>query len=280
MLEAVPQSRFVISGGIDCRVKITLVDGDVLALAKEHNGAVTGLSYSSEKFVSVGHDGHVLVWSVLRAVPVKRYHSADKLLGCRFLSADLFVTCGQDHLVRYYDLRQLNPGASFSHSVGSDNLNAIDYVGDAYTVGVGSSDGNYYSLDLRNAALTTHLFVNQHRGGVTDVRAFGTSVLLGFENGTRGLFNQNDFELDLPPTAPSSYRLTGCIFRGFHDDTVHILGGSSTTVLHHWTYSQRLDHTSVDIGSSVVNNVVFSKPANCVVASSGDGRLHFIDNFV
>lgn len=295
----VPQTGFFLSGGADLLVKLHGASRDaevtLVAFPKEHSGPVNCVSVCKNLFASTS--SNVVLWDLLLQQRTGLLYAEgpgrDEILACRFLNDDVLACCGTARNLGLYDLRQKLKTPVYAQTVGRDNLNAIDYCDGSKTVAVASSDGNLYLVDLRNQQLIEQLFVGE-RGGLMDVQACEDGHLVTFENGTVGVLDKQNHQLQFEvQNSPDRavYRVNSELVEDYHDTSRrYVFSGSESGSLKIYAYSKTSGETAVvstltpavrGRSTSLLLNIVrFDRSNNRLICSSGDGHVNVWDNVI
>ncbi|KAK6458416.1 WD40-repeat-containing domain protein [Scheffersomyces xylosifermentans] len=285
-------------------------DGPMRVFPKIHSNSINALdcAQAGYVFVSSSNDQIVVVDMVTQKklysvsnLPMKKAqdddeslsltqssHARDEVLDCKFLTDDLVASCGVNHHLNMFDLRQSRKAPVFSVNMGDDNLNSLGFNtvsdGQDYTitqVSVGSSNGNLYSIDIRKQQLITDPF--EDFGSIVDVYREGSNrSVLTFDNGEVVLFNieNSTTESHFNIGKKLNYKMNAeiiksYVLRGTDEGTVE-LNRLNGDVFEKMEIFSQLAPT--DSAGRILNIVRYQDELNRVVSTSGNGIIHIWDD--
>jgi WD40 repeat protein len=279
----------ITGGGNDGRLKIHNIarDEPSVTLPKIHTRSINAIDIApdDETFVSASGDGIELFDFTKNA---SNCHLVNKppndstsylplqhqILDCKYLAPELLISCGIDHQLNFFDLRQSGRSPHFAIDVGDDNLNSMDHAHN--TISLGSSNGSLYLVDIRNQKLICHkkhlpiIYVSNH----------GDSSLINYANGDVTLTSDKNRNVD--PTVNIGQTVHYKINSTLRDNV--IISGTETGVVQFWKFNPHTHSVaqkpaltiSTDSSEGKVLNVYTTK-SNHLIATAGDGRVHIWD---
>ncbi|ODV82119.1 WD40 repeat-like protein [Suhomyces tanzawaensis NRRL Y-17324] len=129
----------------------------------------------------------------------------EQVLDCKMLNRDMVASCGVNHHLNLYDLRQKSKRPVYNLSLGDDNLNSLDY-NHAHTITVGSSNGSLYSLDVRKECVVTDTF--PHASSIIHVACYGSATrLVSSVDGHISLYDAQSEALNVEISVPGDSTL-------------------------------------------------------------------------
>lgn len=276
----------ITGGGNDGLLKIHNIarDEPSVTLPKIHTRSINAIDIAAddESFISASGDSIELFDFVKHASVC---HLANKppndstsylplqhqILDCKYLAPELVISCGIDHHLNFFDLRQSGRSPHFAIDVGDDNLNSMDHAHN--TIVLGSSNGSLYLVDIRNQKLICHkkhlpiVYVSNH----------GDSTLINYANGDVTL--SSDKNRNVEPTINVGHSLHYKINSTLQDNV--IISGTETGEVQFWRFNpythsvaRKLDLTiTADSPEGKVLNVYTDRSTH-LIATAGDGRIH------
>lgn len=274
-------------GGNDFHIKLhNLEKLETVTFPKQHTNSINALDVSStnEFFISASNDTIVAQDFVKQTVLRQFYNKPknsdpqllsalrDEVLDCKLMNDSLVVTCGVNHHVNVFDLKQAGSKRPvYSVSMGDDNLNSIRCHSQNTKITTGSSNGSVYTLDIRMSQVDA----DPIGSSIINIGSNEQQTLMLLKNGNLILR-----DLDLNHTAfstnigPVNYKLNAQLHDNF------IINGTEHAKVQIWD-TKSSSHvrelklpTPTDTLGRLLNVTAYSSTSNCVVSSSGTGIVH------
>jgi WD40 repeat protein len=276
-------SEYMITGGNDCKLKIHNMNNinQTIELPLIHTNPINGIDIANHNqwFVS-GSKDKIIVYDIIKHEKINQYStkstnfiSNNNILDCKILSNDLVVSCGENHHLNFYDLRQ---SGHFPHkwlNIGNDNLNSLDYDG-KNLVSLASSNGNIYHLDLRNQQLLSF----ETRSPIVYLHYFQDKFIYRNIDGDIVIhetmaqnFNQS---LKISTGTKVNYKMNCFIDNNF---VINTIPGK----IQFWDIRRKprlFDDLPVQSNTQGTILQVYSSDYDHLVATSSDGQIHIWDN--
>ncbi|KAK6202528.1 WD40-repeat-containing domain protein [Scheffersomyces amazonensis] len=178
-----------------------------LEFPKVHSNSINAIDISSTyDFVASASNNSIIIQDVMSQTklyqvknlstsaldtkidgPIQSSSNNDEVLDCKILNDSLISTCGVNHRLNLFDLRQRNQYYPvYSLNLGDDNLNCIAVNDNYHLLSVGSSNGILFTIDFRNS----NLIQDTHDTAIINIAKYEDDHnLISFNNGTVELFD-------------------------------------------------------------------------------------------
>ncbi|KAL7665201.1 Anaphase-promoting complex subunit 4 WD40 domain-containing protein [[Candida] zeylanoides] len=298
-LAALENTDFILTGGgNDGLLKLTHTDGEILSFPKEHSGALNAIDYLDETVVSGGTNDSIVLWDLVRQCktrklktdPVSIVHNEVMDLS---LQADMLISCGTNRQLNFHDLKSNSSRPVSICKDANDGLSSLDYCSQSYSVYAGSLDGKVYTYDIRQSQVYIDVTKpkvggGSHNDSIIDLRAYDKQLLITFESGELQLVNTDTMytvsQTLVPHNSPTklTYKVNAILIDDLHHASRrYVVSGSQQKQLNLWRLDENAKAKSLKpwtASSDLLNIVNYTKSANRMVCSSGDGFLHLWDN--
>ncbi|KAK6460606.1 WD40-repeat-containing domain protein [Scheffersomyces coipomensis] len=319
-------------GGNDFRLKLHNLSSDdklksPILFPKYHTNSINALDISQTfDFIVSASNDNIIVIDVIRRTKLHSMlnspmvegteqvdiqpntnHAKDQVLDCKVLNDCMIASCGVNHHLNVFDLRQPNfHKPVYSINLGNDNLNCLDFNKSSYDISIGSSNGDLYTVDIRNQNLMIDKF-DYKESSILNVSKYEKDDwnLINFDNGTIELLNRDksktaNYKILNPTTTENaieaiSYKLNS----QYIPTSNYIINGTTQGVVEVWKYNPLTskisklkqlsipptspsDTTLKNVNSNqsaakVLSYVHYNQSTNQLISTSGSGFIHIWD---
>ena len=261
--------RQIGSGSWDHTAKLwNVIDGTCLRTFIGHNDKVTAVSYADQAglFITGCNDGTIKIWDVASGKCVKSFQAHSKSVRSIHVYGDKILSCGEDDLLKFWDLSSEENRDSVSLGLTMAFSCAISYRSNLIAI-VGSRP----IIQIRNLNTGEQL---QHLGEHDSVLSVGflpdgKSLMSGSGDGSLRLWDLS--------TSKCVRTFTGhqkaIVALGYLNDGAQLISGSMDKSIKIWDRATGKCIQSLDGDTSMMLSMAVSPDGRCIVSGGADNSL-------